>query len=428
MAKLFKTPAGTGATWVWITIAVAVLAIAIPTVSGALSIEITGDVYSDKCTPCHANIDRPASHPKYTFSHGNHITYQCSTCHPTFPHKPQGTDTPVMRECWNCHGLRHGPQGVLASGECEDCHGKKLVDLRPASHTYDWAKAPHVQPANELLTTECSLCHTKAECDDCHVDKGVSWAAPRPMVYDAGNGCQACHGSPNLIKSSSDGIVSYQVTGLEASAHRDLTCGQCHTDFAYAKTNNPSNVWYVNAGLACAQAGCHDEDDPSTPANENAASAWRFSVHGEAVTSGDLTSATCGSCHGGHDIARLDTEAARRALHLSGEAMCASCHQEYWDNYNDAYHGAAYKRRAEDAPACWDCHPAHEMLTADHPDSTTNMANLPSTCSGAGGCHQQHVNTSETFVRNTAAIIHQQEGVRDENVAMKLLRLLPGGK
>lgn len=428
MAKQLKTSAGTGAKWIWIVMALVVAAVAVPAISGALSIEVTGDVYSDKCDPCHANVDRVDGHPKYIFTHGNHITYQCSACHPQFPHRPEGTDTPVMKECWNCHGLQHGPQGVLASGKCVDCHGDKLVDLRPASHTFDWAKKPHVIPANERLTTECSMCHSKSDCDKCHVAENVAWAMPEPMIYDAGNGCMACHGSPNLIKNSAAGIVSYQVTGIESSAHRELTCGQCHTDFAYAKTNNPSNVWYINAGLSCAGAGCHDEDDPTTPANENAATAWKFSVHGAAITAGDLKSATCGSCHGGHDIALLDTESAKLDLHLAGEEMCADCHQDYWDNYNDAYHGAAYKRKAADAPACWDCHPAHAMLTSDDPKSTTNAANLATTCSGPEGCHLQHVKTSETFVKNTSAIIHQQESVRDENLATKLLRLLPGGK
>ena len=30
-------------------------------------------------------------------------------------------------------------------------------------------------------------------------------------------------------------------------------------------------------------------------------------------------------------------------------ALCADCHPDYWDNYNDYYHGAAYKRGATDA-------------------------------------------------------------------------------
>lgn len=405
---------GTSARKRQVAAAFVVAALLIPAAAWAVSIEISGEVYKDKCTPCHADLDQ-AKHPKYTFSHGNHITYQCSSCHPEFPHKPEGTLRPVMKDCFNCHGLFHGPQGVIATAVCTDCHGGKLPDLRPASHTFDWAKKPHVAPANERLTTECSMCHTKSQCDECHVKEGVVWTPPKPMVYDAGSGCLACHGSPNLVKSSATGIVSFQVTGLDASAHRDVTCPQCHIDFAYAKPDVPSRVWQVNAGLSCAERACHDHDE--------VAAAWKSSVHGTAVAKGSVESATCGSCHGGHDIQRLDTEAAKRALHASGERMCARCHADYWANYSDSYHGDAYKRGAEDAPACWDCHPAHAMLASNDPSSTVNPANVAETCAS---CHQ-HAGATEAFTEQTAATIHQQAGVRAANPLFKLLSLVTGG-
>jgi cytochrome c2 len=66
------------------------------------------------------------------------------------------------------------------------------------------------------------------------------------------------------------------------------------------------------------------------------------------------------------------------------------------------------------------------MLTSDDPASTTNAANLAKTCAQ---CHQHAEDEpSEAFVERTAGIIHQQEGVRDNNPLVKLLRLVPGGK
>jgi hypothetical protein len=416
MTKRFGTPAGTGATRWGIALVLLVAALVVPAFATTLTIEIGGDVYSEKCRPCHADYTQ-TDNPKYTFTHGNHITYQCSSCHPIFPHTAAGTDLPKMKDCFNCHGLYHGPQGVLAKGECEACHGEKLVDLRPATHTFDWAKTPHVAPAEAGLTTECSMCHTKNDCDVCHVAENIAWKPPVPMIYDAGTGCLACHGSPNLIKSSADGIVSFHITGLEASAHRDIACPQCHIDFAYVKPDPPTRVWYVNAGMSCANGGCHDHDEQ--------ADEYAGSIHAEAIAAGDYTAATCGSCHGGHDIARLDTQAAIDELHLSSEAMCAECHQDQWDNYGDAYHGAAYKRGALDAPACWDCHPAHEVLAADHPDSTINAANIGTTCAT---CHEQHGDAGEEFATFSAEMIHRQEELRANNMLHKLLSLIPGGK
>jgi len=414
MGKRFEALTGMGARRTWVALAVVALATVLPVIAWAETIEIGGDVYSDKCTPCHADYT-VTNNPKYTFTHGNHITYQCSACHPEYPHKPDGTITPVMKDCFNCHGLYHGPQGVIASGTCTDCHGGKLVDLRPASHTIDWAQTPHVAPANERLTTECAMCHTKPDCDECHVKEDVVWTPPVPMVYDAGSGCQACHGSPNLIKSSQDGIVSYYVTGLEESAHRDVTCPQCHIDFKYAEPDVPTSIWQVNAGLSCAERECHDHDKQ--------AGDWKGSVHGTAFANGDLTSATCGSCHGGHDIQRLDTEAAKTELQLAGESMCADCHADFWANYSDSYHGDAYKQGATDAPSCWSCHPAHRMLASDDPASTTYVANIGTTCAT---CHQ-HDAASETFVENTAATIHHQAEVRATNPIVEFFSKITGG-
>jgi hypothetical protein len=414
MTKRFKTPAGTGARRVGIALTLVIAALVVPAFAQTVTIDIGGDVFSDKCKPCHADYTQ-TDNPLYTFTHGNHITFQCSSCHPTFPHTPSGTDLPAMTDCFNCHALYHGPQGVLAKGACEACHGDDVEGLRPANHTLNWAETPHVEPANNQLTTLCSMCHVKNDCDVCHVEQNVAWTVPQPMVYDAGNGCLACHGSPNLIKSSADGIVSFQVTGVDSSAHRDLTCPDCHIDFTYVDTRPPTRVWYINAGMACANGGCHDHDEQ--------ADAYATSVHAKAIAEGDYASATCGSCHGGHDIASLDTDAAVRDLYFSSEAMCAECHQDRWDNYGDAYHGAAYKRLANDAPPCWGCHPAHEALPSNDPESSTHASKIGETCAS---CHQ-HADAGEQFSAFSAEMIHQQEGLRAENPLHKILSLLPGG-
>ncbi|MRS12789.1 MAG: hypothetical protein EG823_06930 [Actinobacteria bacterium] len=431
MAKRFGALTGMSARRAVIAALVLAAVLAVPALARALTIDISGDVYSGKCTPCHANYTQTDKHPKYIFTHGNHITYECRTCHPEFPHKPEGTDLPVMKECWNCHGLNHGPQGVIATGTCTDCHGNNLPGLKPAFHVGDWAGKGHVVPSQERLTTQCSMCHTQVQCDECHAAKSVWWTPPQPMVYDAGSGCLACHGNPNLIKTSALGIKSFQVVGLEASAHRDLTCPQCHVDFAYADVPGQTKVWSVNAGMACAKAGCHDKDDPATDKNEDQLTAYQASIHGTKIADGDLKSATCGSCHGGHTIKRLDTQAARDDLQLAGQAMCARCHEDRWENYSDPYHGAAYKMGALDAPACWDCHPAHSTQPSDDPVSSTNDAKVASTCAGDAstgiGCHQ-HKDATEGFVTQTAEMIHGQSEVKAKNPLAKLLSFGDGGK
>ncbi|MBC7266761.1 MAG: hypothetical protein H5T75_07310 [Coriobacteriia bacterium] len=402
-----------------VSIALAAAALACATIGWSavaygLTIDIGGTVFADKCAPCHGNVAKTPDTFPVKFSHGNHITYACSSCHTQFPHRPEGTLKMDMKQCFNCHALVHGPQGVLATGKCYDCHYSTGKPLRPASHTEDWAETPHVQPARDELTTKCAMCHTLKQCDDCHIKTGVQWKPPVPFLYDAGTGCQACHGSPNLVRTTSTGVKSFQVTGLERSAHRDLSCQKCHPDFAYAEVKPATPLWNVNAGLACAE--CHDHDAQ--------AKKYAESVHAKEIAKGNLRSATCGSCHRGHDIQRLDTKEASEALHASAESMCGTCHQDYWDSYSDYYHGAAYKRGAKDAPACWDCHDAHDVKAAGDPASPVDPANLPETCAR---CHQ-HKDSSESFVRASRDLIHKKVAVRQNNGLLRLVGSILGGR
>jgi hypothetical protein len=400
-----------------LAIAVCIAVGLVPAVAAALTIEIGGSVYKSKCTVCHADINKTEDFA-VTFTHGSHITYACSSCHTEFPHRPQGTLTPTMKDCFVCHGLNHGPQGEMATSECYDCHRLGPTTLRPKSHVADWKEKPHVDPSLAKANTECSMCHTLDDCNLCHLREGVNWKPDVPFVYDTQDGCQACHGNPLLTKTSGEGIVkSYLVTGVDESSHRDVTCSQCHTDFTHGDTRPATPLWAVNVGLAC--QNCHD--------HEESAAQYAKSVHAEKLAEGDLTSATCASCHGGHDIAKLDTDEAKRALQASAEAMCADCHQDYWDNYNDYYHGAAYKRGAKDAPACWDCHGAHELQPSADASSSVAPVNLAATCSG-GECHDQHTGASEAFIRATAKMIHGKQDARAENPLVKLFRSIFGGR
>ena len=399
-----------------VLVALAAVALA-PAASSAVTIELGGEVYKDKCTPCHADISQ-IKNPKVIFSHGSHISYACSSCHTEWPHRPQGTLRVTMKDCFNCHALSHGPQGEMATGKCVDCHGAGPVKLRPATHTVDWKNKPHVAPSIAGQNTECAMCHTLAECDACHLKEGVVWKPKGAFAYDPGNGCQACHGNPNLTKFSGGVIKSYQVTGIDASAHRDITCTQCHVDFTYGPTapTPKTKLWNVNAGMACGE--CHD--------HSKAKAAYDKSIHAEAIAKGDLTSATCGSCHGGHAIPRTDTEEASMSVHASSYQMCGKCHTEYYDNYSDYYHGAAYKNGAEDAPACWQCHDYHGIQPKADAASSVNAANLAATC-GSGPCHEQHGTATEEFTRNAADMIHGKAKARLENPILKLIGSIVGG-
>ncbi|MBA4370830.1 MAG: hypothetical protein C0418_04550 [Coriobacteriaceae bacterium] len=266
------------------------------------------------------------------------------------------------------------------------------------------------------------------------------------------SGCMVCHGDQNLIRSRGSGFVSLWVDPvvLDASAHSTIMCTGCHTDFAYNAPHvkgTSTQDWRANAKLACKNChrtqfaavsrGAHSiagAPGQSAPATRSAASTRSVSATGSATTTrtaaGTATASAetspsnadtaeiplCGDCHGAHAIQYCDVvswsetsdtvrlEAAKRgraALRRQGYEVCGRCHTAWWASYDDWYHGKAYKAGgAPDAPACWQCHGAHEILPSTNRRSTVNETGLSETC---GQCHQHQV-PNERYLSYVGAI------------------------
>jgi hypothetical protein len=254
------------------------------------------------------------------------------------------------------------------------------------------------------------------------------------LPTDAKSGCMVCHGDPALVRVRDGVLRSYYISDVTvaASAHADQQCVGCHVDFTYSAPHGQSD-WTVAAKSAC--RNCHDE----------ASIDFQVGVHRTSVTStATATAATaqtsteasaqpkplCGDCHGAHDISWLATDtpeakAGRQALHRNGWEVCGRCHEDYWDSYDDYYHGAAYKRGALDAPSCWDCHGWHDILPSKERGSLVNEAHLAATCGGENlppndgrACH---VGVDENYIKY-AGFIHGREEVAAKNPILSLWR------
>lgn len=387
-------------------------------------------VTGETCDRCHGSItdtDNYAS--EIIFTHANHIMLQCSSCHTRFPHRPEGTSRPTMKGCWDCHGVRHGPMGELATGECNDCHLTEKERLRPSFHQWDWSGKPHVEPSNKEFNTKCAMCHEPASCVDCHEAEGIEWE-PASWDYDSSGagsmGCLACHGNSLLSKQGLTGAKSYQVTGVEDSVHQSVTCQQCHVDYRYDDKPSATPLWTVNASYACAD--CHASANTGDAEKDERLSApvdaYNKSVHAAAIADGQLDSATCGSCHGGHFIYSTETDLGKQRMHLSAYRVCARCkqHGDDYDTYDDYYHGKAYKASNPDAPSCWDCHGSHDILATADASSLVNSSNVGETC-GQEGCHS---GSSEKFGSAAAKLIHEKTSEEAENPILKFINGLKG--
>lgn len=371
-------------------------------------------VEEDVCGKCHASFDPRASFTaEIKFSHGYHLTLQCADCHTKFPHQRSGTQRPTMKICMNCHGLRHGPQGVIAKGGCDSCHvTPKAQKACPNAATAAWIGSGHVAKARTETTRDCMMCHSRQECQTCHTRHNIDWAPKDGWSYDPGeatpkSGCYACHANSTLLAPKEGANYSFQITTVSDSVHHKLTCQQCHPDFRYDDAPAATEVWNVNAGLQC--GNCHKalkDKRLSEPVAQ-----YEQSVHAEKIRSGDLSSATCASCHPAHDIYSLRSSVGKAKMRGGEFRVCKRCHEKRYESFDDYYHGQPYKKGAPDAPSCWQCHGAHEVLGHQEDRSMVSSANIGKTC-GQEGCHK---GSTEKFADQASELIHRKGETREEN-------------
>ena len=226
-------------------------------------------------------------------------------------------------------------------------------------------------------------------------------------------GCLVCHGDKNLVVAQGDLTVSYWIDeeAYSHSAHATITCTGCHTDYGYVAphTLSAGQDWRAIAKQSC--KNCHPQEYADWNSGAHAISPVGIGQPDPKAASKPL----CGDCHGSHFMAVLkDNPAGQAEVQRQSQAMCgrAGCHPDYWANYNDYYHGAAYKAGAPDAPACWSCHGTHNVLISTDRTAPTNAENLGSTNScGAPGCHQGAGPAIATYV----PMIHGRDKIVESN-------------
>jgi hypothetical protein len=226
-------------------------------------------------------------------------------------------------------------------------------------------------------------------------------------------GCLVCHGDKNLVVAQGDLTVTYWIDedAYNHSAHSTIACTGCHTDYGYKAPHaqTTGSDWRAIAKQSC--KNCHPQEFAD----------WNSGAHAilpVGIGQPDPKAASkplCGDCHGSHFMPVLkDNPAGQAEVQKQSQQMCgqAGCHPDYWANYNDYYHGAAYKAGAPSAPACWSCHGTHKILISTDRSAPTNAENLGSTNScGAPGCHQGAGPAIATYV----PMIHGRDKIMESN-------------
>jgi len=340
------------------------------TVPPGPAIDTAAQIDQTQCVPCHLDLGS-VSEPGLIFSHGNHLMVSCDGCHSRMPHRQGATEKVPMEVCFACHGVEHGPQGELATGECKDCHTESKT-LRPKTHSKDWAKRPHADAGNKNGVNSCMMCHEgPADCDKCHADQAPDVPAmpnvyhpmiqPRPKdpsikVYPDGpvsmSQCVYCH--PDLDAITPGRLIFAHAAHLQ----RNYRCEACHPTFSHNETGieKPDMLsCYRCHGLQHASQGqvateecekCHPSTFELMPADHT-----KKFIKGDHKKKANLDPAYCAMCHssefcvGCHrgektsvnapgkpvipaDHRKADWMVKHGPIFMDGEGSCGSCHTD----------------------------------------------------------------------------------------------------
>jgi len=341
-----------------------------PTTTDQPVIDTAAPIQPTQCAPCHYDLGS-VDVPGLMFSHGNHLLVSCDACHSRMPHRGGETERIPMEVCFACHGIQHGPQGELATGNCEDCHTKSF-ELRPANHGEDWAEKPHVDVSNATGVNDCMMCHdAPKDCDECHAEKAPdvgpmpdayhSIVYPRPKgpsvkIYPEGevtmSQCVYCH--PDLDDITPGRLIFAHADHLR----RNYTCESCHESFPHTEkgaTVPDMQSCYRCHGVQHATQGevatekceaCHPKEFELVPDNHT-----KKFVKGDHKKRADEDPAYCAMCHPGSfcvgchtgesdspnapdepvvpaDHRRADWAGKHGPLFLDGQGACGSCHTD----------------------------------------------------------------------------------------------------
>jgi cytochrome b subunit of formate dehydrogenase len=292
-------------------------------------------------------------------------------------------------------------QSIHRAFECTSCHS-------------DISEVPH---KSELKPVQCETCHAasvKAYTESIH-------AKTRAQGFKEPPTCTSCHGDIHKLVPRSELSSPLHIKNIAK------TCAVCHSDTAMAKKFRIPVVRPVEAYLQSVHAravaagkggavctDCHGAHTilPGNDASSQIArpkvpdtcgrchadvlTAYRQSIHGEAVARGMRNAPVCTDCHGEHRIlARNEPNSPVFATNVAGET-CGRCHADTRMSerfgldpdkvpaFQDSFHGLALRAGQLTAANCASCHGVHDIRPSSDPRSHVHKTNLSATC---GKCH-----------------------------------------
>lgn len=182
---------------------------------------------------------------------------------------------------------------------------------------------------------------------------GQESSPPAPTNDD----CLMCHTDPGTTRADGKPVL-VDPKVMAGSIHKDHACVDCHVDLATAELPHAETLARVDCTV------CHDGES------------WSRSSHGRAFAAGVANAPTCKTCHGTHDVVRLDPEV--RKYDVIRE--CGTCHADRLSTYRDTFHGQVTALGFARIATCADCHGAHDQLPSTDPRSWVSPERRLATC------------------------------------------------
>lgn len=194
--------------------------------------------------------------------------------------------------------------------------------------------------------------------------------------------CQTCHADDSLSGGFSNGqALSLHVDARDVrdSAHGLFSCVTCHDQLGTHPDETPPTfdlaTYRSEANQMCER--CH----------RAAADGYSGSAHRETDFIRDETG-TCIDCHSpdgsGHTVA-LTSEPGSMLAPASIAAACGSCHERALATYEQTSHGKVARfGDAKTTATCISCHDGHDVQAVSDLTSGAGLEHLTATC---GECH-----------------------------------------
>lgn len=212
------------------------------------------------------------------FSHQKHATRgdECTVCHEALAKNDAVVPALklTMENCQKCHTQRNGP------AECSVCHPSISKEAAPPNHSPEWNREHgRVMRAhnNDVRAERCDLCHTPANCLDCHKAEppqnhtnywrlrghGLSASMDRRscMACHAPESCEECHSvtKPMNHTGSWGSPTDHHCLTCHEPLRTEETCQVCHKSTPSHALAAPMPSWHIPS-MNCRQ--CHGHGQP----------------------------------------------------------------------------------------------------------------------------------------------------------------------